>query len=165
MKLAVEVDWQKRRKEIIERIQKDEEDRKRKIEKAKKLQKSWDFTRECIRLLEEGLSTWKTLEERKEDQEVKNRRENQKEKAEIKKKEYKKKEERKQKCRKINEFFKEIPKTEAARIASEIRKDEMEELTRMKEKHERNGEGIIKTWKGEIKSQRRKINYARNCKK
>ena len=38
MELAVEVDWQKRRKEIIQRIQKDEEDRKRKIEKSKKLQ-------------------------------------------------------------------------------------------------------------------------------
>ena len=30
------------------------------------------------------------------------------------------------------EFFKEVPKTEAARIASEIRKEEIEELNRMK---------------------------------
>ena len=85
------------------------------------------------------------MENHEEDQEVKEKRENQKEKAEFKKKEYKKKEERKQKCRKIKEFFKEVPKTEAARIASEIRKEEIEELNRMKEK-------IWKKWRGKNKT-------------
>ena len=134
MELAPEIDWQARRKEIIERINRDELERVRKIEKAKKLQKSWELTIECNRILDEGLSTWKTLGERKENQEEINRREDQLEKARSKQKAYKKKREEKDKCRKINEMFKEVPKTEAARIASEIRKEEKEELNRLKEK-------------------------------
>ena len=95
MELAVEVDWQARRKEIIERIEREEKDRLRKIEKAKNLQKSWELTRECNRILDEGLSTWKTPGERQEEKEVEDKRENQIAKAKAKKKAYKEKEEKK----------------------------------------------------------------------
>ena len=45
MELAPEVDWQALRNEIMERLHREEMERRRKIEKAKKLQNSWDLTR------------------------------------------------------------------------------------------------------------------------
>ena len=141
MELAKEIDWQKRREEIIEMMRKDEEDRRKRIEKATKLQKSWELMRECSRILEEGLSTWKTRSEREDDMVEANERAERVGRANAKKMEYRKKEEIKDKCRKITDMFKEVPKTEAQRMATEIRKEEKAELEKLKEI-------IWKKWRG-----------------
>ena len=141
MELANEIDWQKRREEIIEMMRKDEEERRKRIEKATKLQKSWELVRECSRILEEGLSTWKTRSEREDDMVEANERAERIGRANAKKMEYRKKEEIKDKCRKITDMFKEVPRTEAQRMAAEIRKEEKAELEKLKEM-------IWKKWRG-----------------
>ena len=44
--LEEEIDWERRRQEILERLRKEESERLERIEKAKKLQKGWEMLRE-----------------------------------------------------------------------------------------------------------------------
>ena len=85
MELEEEVDWQKRREEIIRRLEQEEEIRIQKIEKAKRLSKGWEMMRECRRIIGENSTKWKTLKERIEEVETEESRQRQLEKAEAKK--------------------------------------------------------------------------------
>ena len=91
MELAEEVDWEKRRQEILARLEKEEVERTRKIEKAEKLQRSWELNRECRKILQELNNNWVSLEDRIEEQKTKENREHQIGKAQEKKRKYKEK--------------------------------------------------------------------------
>ena len=47
------IDWSKRRKEIMERMEKEENKRKESIEKAKRLYKTWELMRVCQEYIRE----------------------------------------------------------------------------------------------------------------
>ena len=124
MELVVEVDWQKRRQEILERMEQEERTRIQRMERAKKLQKSWELSRECRKILQEMNHNWISLEDRIEEKRESEKREIQVEKATRKGKEYKEKQLIKAKNMKITDMFSSIPKTEARRIEEEVRKEE-----------------------------------------
>ena len=75
LEVVEEVDWKKRRKEILERMEKEERARIRRIEKARKLQKSWELNRECRKITQELNNNWKSLEDRMEERREVERRE------------------------------------------------------------------------------------------
>ena len=45
--LAEKVDWEERRREILENLRKEEEERVKKIEKAQRLSRGWELNRLC----------------------------------------------------------------------------------------------------------------------
>ena len=144
MELEEEVDWKKRREEIIRRLEQEEEMRLQKIEKAKRLSKGWEMMRECKRIIGENSTKWKTLTDRREEVEIEEGRQIQLEKAEAKKKEFKKKMMINDKNKKITEMLSTIPKTEKERIEGEIRREENRELKEIKE-------NLWKKWRGKTK--------------
>ena len=66
MEIAEEVNWELWRKEIMENMRKEEEERKRLIAKANLLEKSWALNRECRKFLRENVNTWEETERREE---------------------------------------------------------------------------------------------------
>ena len=124
MELAEQVDWQKRRKDILEEMEREEKLRIQRIEKAKKLQKTWELNRECRKIIQDLNYNWISLEDREEERRQTEKREAQLEKARMKKNEYKDKMMIKDKNTKITEMFNSIPKTEAKKIEEEIRKED-----------------------------------------
>ena len=127
MELAKEVDWQKHRQEILDRLENEEIARHRKMEKAKKLHKSWELNKECRRILQELNKNWVKLEDKIEEQRAKERKEIQLSKAMEKKRKYKEKQDMKDKNKKITDMFKTIPKTEARKIEDALRNEENRE--------------------------------------
>ena len=110
------IDWQKRRKEILERIKEEEERMKKKIRKASRLQKGWELTIECKRLLIEYDNVWQEEEDKREKRRKEQERNEQREKARIKKAKFDEKQEIKRNNQKITDMLEKIPRTEAERI-------------------------------------------------
>ena len=144
MEMAEELDWQKHRLEILENIRKEEEARLGRIERAKKLEQSWDLMRQCRRILKENHTKWLDTEERKEEFDKNVKKMEQLEKAAKKKMEFKEKQEIKTKNQKITTLLKTIPKTEAQRIEEEVRRVEKLELQEVKK-------NLWKKWRGKAK--------------
>ena len=119
MEVVKEIHWKKHRQEIIDR--EDRKERIQRIEKAKRLNKTWELSRECRRMLQELNPNWVNLEDKKEVQEEKTRRVMQVEKAREKKRKFKEMELIKTKNKKISEMLINIPKTETKRIKDELR--------------------------------------------
>ena len=138
------IDWQKRRKEILERIRDEEEERRKKIAKATRLQKGWELTIECKRLLIEYDNEWQEEENRREKRRKEQERNEQREKAKAKKAQFEEKQSVKRKNQKITEMLEKIPKTEAEKIEMEIKREEKTELAEMKKI-------LWRKWRGKIK--------------
>ena len=129
MVLEDKIDWQKRRREIIERLEKEEKDRIDKIEKAKRLQRSWELTIRCREIIKENHIKWIERDEEREKEEKERKRQEQIKKAEHKKAAYIEKEKVKKTNKKITEMLKSIPDVESTRIEKEIRRQEKQELS------------------------------------
>ena len=144
MELAEEVDWQKRRQEILEELEKEEEKRVKRVEKAKKLEQSWELMRQCRRILKENHTKWQDDAERKEEIDKNEKRAEQMSKAAKKKSEFKEKQDIREKNLKITMLLEKIPKSEAQRIEEEVRRAEKLELREVKE-------NLWKKWRGKAK--------------
>ena len=140
MEIEEEVDWKKRREEILERLEKEEKDRLEKIDKAKRLEKSWEMSRECRKIIQENTNKWMTMEERKEKM---NKDERFKTIA-TKKRGIQEQKTKNDKLRRIDEMYAAIPKTEEQRIKEEIKREENLELSEMKK-------NLWKKWRGKSK--------------
>ena len=111
-------------------MRKAEEDRRKLIEKAALLEKSWELNRECRKFLRENANTWED-KERREEREKERKKQEQIQKACWKKQEFEKKQQIKEKTRLITEMLEGIPKEEAKRLEEEVRKEENLELQMM----------------------------------
>ena len=152
------VDWQKRRKEIIERMENEEEERRKKIEKAKKLQKSWELNNECRRLLKEYDRGWEEIEDKREKEKKEWEKKERIKKANSRKEEYKEKERRKEYDRKITEMLKSIPVVESEKIENTIRREENQELQEIKR-------NLWKKWRGKTKIMEKKTKIPKEMEK
>ena len=139
------IDWQKRREEILERLRSEEEERRKRIEKAARLQKGWELTIECKRLLLEYSNEWRDDEKRVKDRE----RKEQREKAASKKAAFEEKQKIKGIHRRISDMLESVPKTEAEKIELEMRKKENDEFREMKRV-------LWRKWRGKDSVARRK---------
>ena len=79
------IDWQTRRKEIMERLENEEKLRLEKIEKARRLQRSWELTKRCREILKENCNAWIERDEKRIKGEKERKRQEQIQKAEYKK--------------------------------------------------------------------------------
>ena len=67
MEIEPPIDWQKRRKEILARLEEEEKTRLEKIEKARRLTRGWEMTGLCKEIIKENAKGW---EERRKEAEV-----------------------------------------------------------------------------------------------
>ena len=57
MILEEKIDWEKRREEILTNMRREEEDREKRIRKARNLEQSWELIRECSKFLQDNEKT------------------------------------------------------------------------------------------------------------
>ena len=126
------IDWKERRKMILERLEREEEDRKARIEKAARLNKTWELMRICREIIKENANAWIERKDKLEKKKEEIDREERRSKARSKKREFTEKEEAKSRVRKITDMLSKIPVVEAEKIEREIRKGQNLELTTMK---------------------------------
>ena len=103
--LAEKVDWEERRREILENLRKEEEERVKKIEKAQRLSRGWELNRLCREIIKENVRNWDERDEKLEREKVENVRRERIEKAERKKQEFR---EKRETNRKITEMLESI---------------------------------------------------------
>ena len=132
MEIEPPIDWQKRRKEILARLEDEEKTRLEKIEKARRLTRGWEMTRLCKEIIKENAKGWEERRKEAEVEEKQKERREQLDKANSKKKRFKEKEEMKARERKITEMLEKIPIVEAEKIEREIRKEEKLELAEIR---------------------------------
>ena len=126
------IDWKERRKMILERLEREEEDRKARIEKAARLNKTWELMRICREIIKENANAWIERKDKLEKKKEEIDREERRSKARSKKREFTEKEEAKSRVRKITDMLSKIPVVEAEKIEREIRKGQNLVLTTMK---------------------------------
>ena len=143
------IDWQRRRREILDRMREEEEQRRRRIEKAARLQRGWELTVECKRILLEFDNNWRSEEESKEKRQRDKEREEQRGKAARKKEEFKEKIKKRDIGQKITDMLMSIPKSEAEKIEADLRRKENEEFREMKR-------ALWRKWRGKTRIMERK---------
>ena len=149
MIIEEKIDWQARRQEILKRLEEEEEERSRRLEKAQRLNRSWELMRLCKEYIRENSNKWV---DREDEEEKARKREEQRQKALNKKEEFKKKHENKMKMQKITDLLTKIPMEEARKIEMDIKRKERNELKEIKE-------NVWKKWrgKGEVMNRKKQI--------
>ena len=89
----MDTDWQRRRREIIEQMERDEQERIDRIKQAKRLEDGWRLTRLCREYIRENSKTWQELDEKREEIRKEQEKEERLDKAKMKKEEFNKKQE------------------------------------------------------------------------
>ena len=105
MILEDEIDWEKRRKEILAEIRKQEEERETRIQKARMMEKSWELVRECRKFLQDNERTWQEHREEMRSKEEEAARQQQIGRAVEKQRKFREKQEVKDKKRRNNEML------------------------------------------------------------
>ena len=141
--------WHKRRREILERMREEEDARNRRIEKATRIQRGWELTVECKRLLLEFDNEWKNEEKRKEKRQKDLERQDQIGRAAGKKRTFEEKQKKSKIDQKITDMLKSIPRNEAEKIEAEVRRKENEEFREKKK-------ALWRKWRGKTRIVERK---------
>ena len=129
-----------------DKAKEEELERIRRIEKARRLSKSWELMRLCKEYIQENSSRWMGRED---EEEKERKREERRLKAGGKKEESRRKQEEKKKVQKITDLLAKIPVVEAQRIEIEVKRRERNELKEIKE-------NIWKKWRGKSEVLKRK---------
>ena len=149
MEIEPPIDWQKRRREILARLEEEEKTRVARIEKARRLSRGWELIRICREIIKENAKGWEDRKEWAEAEEVLRKRREQVDKANYKKRKFKEKQQVKDRERKITEMMEKIPIVEAEKIEREVRKEEKLEMAEI-------GKNLWKKWRGKTEFLKRK---------
>ena len=139
-----EVDWEKYREERKLEVEREEKARIERIEKAERLIKVWDLSRECRRFLKENSTAWIDHEHDMEKRKKEEKKQEQRDRARAEKEKFMDGHNRKTRMRTIREMLSQIPRVEAERIEDDVRRDERREFAEMKQ-------NIWKKWRGKNK--------------
>ena len=153
--LAEKVDWEERRREILERLKKEEDERIEKVEKAQRLNRGWELNRLCREIIKENAKNWDEREEKQEKERIELEKKEKIEKAKYKQKEYR---EKRETTRKITDMMSSIPEVEAQKIEKEMRKKENLELNTMRK-------NIWRKWRGKSKVEERRTKIPKESEK
>ena len=117
---------------MINIVKKKKKERLERIEKARRLVKAWELSRECKKFLRENTTAWIDPDHEMEKKRQEEKRQEQRERAEAAKERFLEGQGRKRRMRMIREMLSKIPKAEAERIKCELRSEENKEFAEIK---------------------------------